>query len=113
MKLHDLTGEQKSRWIAEKLEPIAVLSKKRPRPAFLADSTLGCWRGSNEHEWQPRDMLHDPAMTDLLWKEILRAYDLLSAVEMLRQVASNIDDDPEVWNIAVADAFMLANGYIE
>ena len=106
MKLSEMTPEQKSRWITEKLRQIDD--------------------GPYLHEYSVRAVgLHDPAMTVILLKELLRCRDyecIISQdeVEMgWRHPGNNSGHSYMISLInntleeGVADAFMLANGFEE
>ena len=125
MKLASMTKEQKSRWIAEKLEPLAAL----PKTIFPGQQSPLCfWRSVYYHDaysetgnWNFRDMT-EPATTEALLDHIaarqnvmIEAMDGLWTIWLIptgdypsrRTVAHKIRA------IAVLDAAMLAHGFRE
>ena len=120
MKLSEMTHEQKSRWIAEKLEPMP--SKAATGGRF---SRTEYWVGTEDGHWQPRDMINDPAMTVILLKELLRCRDhecIISQdeIEMSWRLAAGDTGHSFMVSLikntleqGVADSFMKANGFEE
>ncbi len=115
--ISDLTDDEVSRWIAEKLEP----GMNKRHPPFLHISPLQCWQGDVNHIFQPRDMIHDASMTVMLLEK-LAEYGLrfdsetsLSFHPELKTWCASICGITGVGRKhlgrAVAEAFMLANGY--
>lgn len=124
-----LSDEACSRWICEKLEPLASLPKpdefvnrkdrrhgSDPEDAPKYWKMMQRFRSTFEYGWQPRDMVNDPAMMVMLMEKMPRP-------RVLR-------DDYGAWNCwtdgmsaksargiaptigrAVCEAFMLASGY--
>lgn len=113
MKLSEMTGEQKSWWIAEHLQPLSTLpsiqdyietwgtarSKKYWHPSY--DGT----------QWEAKDMVNDPAMTVMLLESETNG-DLGDGYLFLLTVACEWKRTRDI-KIAVADTFMLANGWKE
>ena len=128
IKLSEMTQEQKSRWIAEKIEP-----KPASEPG-LHDSQYSVYAAwiyekidvyTGEWGWQPRDMT-EPAMTVMLMERgpicvtrckragKPRGWTAFKPDFSLDGPGSR-DEWPVVGSIgqAVADAFMKANGFKE
>lgn len=61
--------------------------------------------------FEPRPMVSDPAMTDLLWKKLLDEYDFDTACDFVRETPCVIDEGTTgQWNRAVVEAFCAAEG---
>ena len=134
MKLSAMTQQEKSRWICEKLEPLSEL----PNPEYCDYSDMEhfdakCWIPSyavspitllHVPEWQPRDMT-EPAMTLMLIKELLRGLDyecVISQDEIEMSWRTSVNNTGHSFMVslikntleqAVAEAFMIANGFKE
>ena len=154
MTLATMTAAEKSRWIAEKLEPepdyrpvitstISGIQNSTDRPAqtlVWKNSTdrpaqTLAWRyvfrmeslpSREDHgEWQPRDMVNDPAMTMMLHTHLLKAgfhavtwpqEDYAKTGRVKCTVADGFGmliRTAGTWQEAVVDAFMLASGFKE
>lgn len=66
-----ISNSNLSNWIAEKLEPLEPLLKRRPKPGYLMISDGLCWQADATHHWRARDMVNDPAMTVMLLGQLL------------------------------------------
>lgn len=117
-----LSDEECSRWIAEKLEPKPVNTSVPEQP-----SPLGFWRSVYHHDtyrgstdWQPRDMVNDPAMTVMLMEKLGSTGDIQIIGMGEHWQFRHLGPAPEMEEIivdayplgrAVCEAFMLASGY--
>lgn len=133
MKISEVSDVDLSRWIAEKLEPKPdehlCGGKYNPYahrnvyecPACifrgLQKRTFQFFTFSNDRFWQPRDMVHDPAMTVMLLEKMGRHTE--------RPLTVSVTTITAYWQVdfggaiagnerlgrAVAEAFALANGW--
>ena len=128
MKLAEITVKQKSRWLAEKMEPRTSLpdvdEDTRPFPRF---SPRLVWVTASIHKydvhWEPRNMT-EPEMTRMLKQELVRQYGAVAVwvfsfgrcrvdrpnqleAQMVTMAMANSEGE------AVLDAAMLANGFVE
>lgn len=146
-KLSELSNEQKSRWIAEKLgwkldEKGCVTLKGKPQgfhhPQCSCQQSgkddCNCFAGEDIYLQRPSrafaendryecgelaDFVNDPAMTVMLLKKLRESHKVvrLTAGTMIwARVGSEAAPDGETRTLndigqAVADAFMLANGW--
>ena len=115
----EMTQEQKSRWIAEKLEPIP--SKEAISGRF---SKTEYWVGTEDGDWRPRDMINDPAMQDMIedWFFARFPYFFFGNTCIKwefegsgREIEENFYCELPLMDRrqAKVDAFMLANGFKE
>ena len=123
MKLSEMTPEQKSRWIAEKLEPSITLPEHRGT-GYHGPSPNNAWHWRSLIQmWRPRDMT-EPAMTMMLIKELLRSldYECIISQDEIEMGWMSVNKSGHSFMVSlinntleqgVADAFMLANGFEE
>ena len=130
MTISALSDLELSRWIAEKIEPSETLPHVYAKLSPLA--VWECRRQFTGHtfqfEWQPRDMVNDPAMTMLLQKILIARRDLgfhgamtlvfdsytitgtwMQIAKRTGKEFADVEDLGRAW----AEAFALANGWEE
>lgn len=124
MKLSELTDEQISQWIAEKLEPKPAIGISYSKMA--AEGRLWWYGEQNGYiKCWPRDMVSDPAMTVMLLEKLLKSgfndVQHTTTLTYWKNVAKWECDEgaakraltTQSLGRAVAEAFMLANGWTE
>ena len=131
MTISELTDEQLSRWIAKKLEPCPAKDaipagstynvSKPSRWLLVGVSSTGAWWchfdidfGYSIGDWQPRDIVNDPAMTVMLLEKLSRYYVELSGrfINGTMHYICNKHLNPTlVLGRAVAEAFTLCQGF--
>ncbi len=112
-----MTAAELSLKIAEFLEPKPVLSIGEILDCGMADTPM-YWKPHDElaGEWQPRDMVNDPAMTVMLIEKLRPC--AISALDDSTNVMYRRDNMPhwtgEIKTLgrAVAEAFAKAKGLI-
>jgi hypothetical protein len=126
--LSQVSDADLSRWIAEKLEPFASMMENNS--AICPFSPLNCWHlvdvlrkkpEKSTTEWQPRDMVHDAAMTVMLLEKLIRNCSHLvfqhwpdgCRLDMHELSRQQIAVPAETVGRAVAEAFALAHGWSE
>ena len=124
--IRDLSDDELSRWIAEKLEPKSALT---PATAYVSMWGLHkgttCWRTERNAaslkiddwvQWQPRDMVNDAAMMAMLMESGIS----VQVEPMPRddeakfcayKLETEISVQHNVLGRAVAEASALANGW--
>lgn len=127
MKISELSDSDLSRWIAEKLEI-------KPKEWQLDAPYLKhiAWQYV-EKRWEPRDMVHDPAMTVMLLEKLMRepkrdcylTFDHYGELANQYELEIGVTDAGYAQGLrgfilhgaqlgrAVAEAFALANGWTE
>ena len=119
LSLSTYSDEELSRLIAESIEPFdeREFNMKGPpdKTCMFRWSPKRCWRngiqGPRDNDWRSRDMVNDPAMTDMLWKTLIQRYDLETACYYVAETRAAQDNgSAEIWNRAVAEAYAYANG---
>lgn len=130
MKLAEMTIPEKSRWMADKSEPLSTLPE-----CFGIHSPLRFWKSGlinhipykrrGDWAWEPRNMT-DPEMTLMLRADLAKRFQwqlknygptqfnmkvwTVSAVDGLAEMlVANVNADTE--SVAVLDAAMLAHGF--
>ena len=127
MQLADMTIPEKSRWMAEKMEPLSATSKADGWPVSWDYeknlSPKGFWTktymkspdGYYRHEAVARDMT-DPDMTIMLMEELISKPYWVERREdgvMFQRVNAASSRFSATIGEAVLDAAMLAEGFVE
>lgn len=135
MKLSELSPQQKSRWIAEMLEPKPTCESDSRNdycscelPDWVDDDDgvdyytsegnlwIFAYLGGGQWKQCPRDFVDDPAMTVLLMEQMAqpRSYGFMfkAVMECIYGFDTARPDDPRLQR-AVVDAFMLWKGWKE
>lgn len=111
MKLSEMSNEEKSRWIAEKLEPTPAFLLVYEDPTSYRYSSGRMWAWSNTEDiapsWQPRDFITDPAMTLMLLEKLMNDKRRDCFAQGLR---SFVRYHAELGQL-VADCWMLSMGF--
>jgi len=120
----ELTDAELSRWIAERLEPScqAPSSAVTSRPAYWlvemnpSRMTSAALNSGAQYEWQPRDLVHDPAMTVMLLEKMKSTEKIVICGDGHWYITRYEHEDfysanSECLGRAVAEAFALANGW--
>ena len=126
--IRDLSDEELSAWIANKLEPRPIWTHPRKAREYLGTfySDGKCWQVRFEHgerkDQQPRDMVNDAAMRWMLLEKLIAEHGFSWGMRKVeRQVVEHMScegslkeqhtEQSKLNRRAVAEAWALSNGW--